>query len=173
VAIATLDPIAAFGSSIFGALQFRLIADGTAGDWQRFATLVRLPMLRELLCPADDSPYCQLSGARLYLIAAVAKDAKFRTSLCVPDGFSGTALRVPRPADGRLYLKLRDDPAVVNSVVFAARAENPVATPAAAEPDVPATGRATPTADRPAAARDAHRADLGPNAVAPNLQPAR
>jgi hypothetical protein len=34
----------------------------------------------------------------------------------VPQGFPGGALTVPRPSDGRLYVKLRDAPDVVNEV---------------------------------------------------------
>ena len=32
----------------------------------------------------------------------------------VPDGFPGYALPVPHPKDGQLFVKLRDDPGVVN-----------------------------------------------------------
>src|SRR6185437_2870597 len=52
VAVATLDPLKAFGTSAFGPLQFRVIADGVAGEWQPLVTLVRLPQLAKLQCPA-------------------------------------------------------------------------------------------------------------------------
>jgi hypothetical protein len=32
----------------------------------------------------------------------------------VPDGFPGYSLPVPHPAEGRLYVRLRDDPGVIN-----------------------------------------------------------
>ncbi|HVW69430.1 MAG TPA: hypothetical protein VHB68_10675, partial [Steroidobacteraceae bacterium] len=40
VAIATLEPAKAFGTSAFGPLQFRVVAGGVPGDWQPLATLV-------------------------------------------------------------------------------------------------------------------------------------
>ena len=52
VALATLDPAKAFGGSAFGPLKFRVIVNGAAGDWQPLATLVRLPELQNLKCPA-------------------------------------------------------------------------------------------------------------------------
>jgi hypothetical protein len=33
----------------------------------------------------------------------------------VPDGFPGNTLPVPHPASGELYVRLRDDPAIVNA----------------------------------------------------------
>ena len=65
VAVATLDPAKAFGPSAFGPLQFRVIANSVPGDWQRLATLVRLPVLKELKCPAtaDLAVYSLSSGA--------------------------------------------------------------------------------------------------------------
>ena len=52
VAVATLNPAKAFGTSAFGPLQYRVSAKGVTGDWQPLATLVRLPVLKELNCPA-------------------------------------------------------------------------------------------------------------------------
>jgi hypothetical protein len=37
----------------------------------------------------------------------------------VPDGFLGSALPVPHPKSGPLYVKLRDDPSVVNATSLA------------------------------------------------------
>ena len=43
-AVATLDPLKAFGQSAFGALAMRPVAaDGTTGDWTRLGVLVRTP----------------------------------------------------------------------------------------------------------------------------------
>jgi hypothetical protein len=53
VAVVTLNPAKAFGPSAFGLIQFRVTAKGIAGDWQPLANLVRLPMLRDLKCPAS------------------------------------------------------------------------------------------------------------------------
>jgi hypothetical protein len=121
VAVATLDPAKAFGFSAFGPLKFRVIADGVAGDWQKLATLVRLPALQELSCPSAPDLPCKLSGSNLFLVSAVAGDAEFKQSVQVPEGFPGRALPVPHPRNGKLFLKLRDDPSVTNSVALAAQ----------------------------------------------------
>src|SRR6202012_2227113 len=67
VAVATLDPTKALGSSAFGPLLFRTIVNGVSGDWQPLATLVRLQVLRELKCPATAELACKLSGSGLFL----------------------------------------------------------------------------------------------------------
>jgi hypothetical protein len=120
VALATLDPAKAFGSSAFGPLRFRVIDNGADGDWQPLATLVRLPVLQTLKCPTGTEEQCRLSGANLYLVDSVASDPGFANAVSVPDGFPGYVLPVPHPQTGELYLKLRDDPSVVNQVTLAA-----------------------------------------------------
>jgi hypothetical protein len=114
VAIVTLDPAQAFGPSAFGPLQFRVMDGGVAGDWQPLATLVRLPKLRELVCPATPELACKLSGSNLFLVESVSTDPGFGHPVQVPDGFPGYALPVPHPKDGELFVKLRDDPSVIN-----------------------------------------------------------
>ena len=121
VAVATLDPARAFGPSTFGPLQFRVVAGGVAGDWHPLATLVRLPMLRELKCPATADLACKLSGSNLFLVQAVSNDPKFAHPLQVPDGFPGYSLPVPHPTDGALYVKLRDYPSVINATSLSAQ----------------------------------------------------
>ena len=120
-ALGVLDPAKTFGASAFGAIQFRAIDDnGTAGDWQRLGTLVRLPELREIRCPVASAKTCLLTGSNLFLLSAVATDAELSDSADVPNGFTGTSLEVPRPSSASnsssLYLKLRDDPTAVQSV---------------------------------------------------------
>jgi hypothetical protein len=114
VAIATFDPARAFGPSAFGPLQFRVVDGGVTGSWQPLATLVRLPQLRELVCPATPELACKLSGSDLFLVDAIATDRKFGHSVQVPDGFPGYALPVPHPRNGTLFVRLRDDPGVIN-----------------------------------------------------------
>ncbi|MGH8259499.1 MAG: hypothetical protein ACREUG_07395, partial [Steroidobacteraceae bacterium] len=114
VAVAMLDPARAFGASAFGPLKFRVIADGAAGDWMPLATLVRLPALRGIKCPATPELACKLSGADLFLVDSVSSEASFHHAVQVPDGFPGYALPVPHPMEGRLYVRLRDDPSVIN-----------------------------------------------------------
>lgn len=114
VAVATLDPAKALGSSVFGPLRFRIVQDGVAGDWIPLATLVRLPVLTAFRCGAAPEG-CELSGSNLFLIDSVSGDAAFDHPLKAPEGFPGSVLPAPRPAaDGRLYIRLHDDPAVVN-----------------------------------------------------------
>jgi hypothetical protein len=121
VAIANLDPSKAFGSSTFGPLQFRVVSGDASGDWHPLATLVRLPVLRELKCPATADLACRLSGSNLFLVEAVSNDSKFAHPVQVPDGFPGYALPVPHPTDGPLYVKLRDYPSVVNATALTAQ----------------------------------------------------
>jgi hypothetical protein len=114
VAIATLDPARAFGPSAFGPLQFRVVDGGVTGDWQPLATLVRLPKLRELVCPATPQLACKLTGSHLFLVDSISAERGFGHYIQVPDGFPGYALPVPHPKNGRLFVKLRDDPGVIN-----------------------------------------------------------
>jgi hypothetical protein len=115
VAVATLDTAKAFNASTFGPLQFRVVRDGTPGDWRPLAVLVRLPTLHELNCAHGASGPCELVGANLFLINAVAGERDFAHAANVPEGFTGRTLLVPHPTGGRLYLKLHDAPDVVNS----------------------------------------------------------
>jgi hypothetical protein len=135
VAVATLDPAKAFGSSAFGPLQFRVIANGVPGDWQPLATLVRLPVLKDLKCPATPDLACKLSGANLFLVESVSSDPKFSHPVQVPDGFPGYSMPVPHPTDGNLYVKLRDDPSVVNSTALGAQQLPPTSDEAARAPE--------------------------------------
>jgi hypothetical protein len=145
VAVATFDPAKAFGFSAFGPLKFRVVARGVAGDWQPLATLVRLPVLQALQCPSAAEEACKLTGSNLFLVDSVSGDPEFKEAVEVPDGFPGRALPVPRPGKSGLYLKLRDDPAVVNTATVVAE-ELPAPPPDAAPPASPpaaAVGAAT------------------------------
>jgi hypothetical protein len=121
VAVATLDPTKALGSSAFGPLIFRTVVNGVSGDWQPLATLVRLPVLRELKCPASAELACKLSGSNLFLVQSVSSDAEFAHAVDVPDGFPGYSLPVPHPVNDVLYVKLRDDPTVVSRATLNAQ----------------------------------------------------
>lgn len=124
--LATLNPLKAFGPSAFGALRFRPVAaDGSKGDWQPLATLVRVPMLKEVHCPATAGASCTLEGENLYLIDAVASDPTFAHAVTVPFGYAGPDLTVPRPDGTLLYLKLRDDPGTVDTVALPVMPEAP------------------------------------------------
>jgi hypothetical protein len=123
--VATLDPVKAFGPSAFGPLRFRPVADGTEGDWQPLATLVRVPILKDVHCPGNPDKQCTLSGSSLFLIDSVASDAEFEHSTPVPSGFADGTVTVPRPNGTLLYIKLRDDPAVVNRAIMPVLPDQP------------------------------------------------
>ncbi len=127
--LATLDPMRAFGNSAFGPLRLRAVApDGTPGDWIPLATLVRLPDIADVHCPADASALCTLDGDNLYLIDSISTDASFSTATTVPDGFIGTTLSLARPAKTGFYLRLRDDPAAANLVTAPLTIQRPILT---------------------------------------------
>lgn len=124
--LATLNPLKAFGPSAFGPLRFRPVgADGSKGDWQPLATLVRIPALKEVHCPATADAPCTLTGSNLYLVDSIASDPSFAHAVSVPFGFAGQYLTVPRPDGTLLYIKLRDDPATVDSVALPVLPEAP------------------------------------------------
>jgi hypothetical protein len=110
-----LDPMKHLGPSAFGSLKFRVVDENeNFGDWQPLANLVRVPALKELHCTADSPTQCRLSGEKLFLIDSLAIDPEFANSVTVPDGFVDSSLTIPAPKGELLYIKLRDDPSVVN-----------------------------------------------------------
>jgi hypothetical protein len=116
---AVLDPRKAFGPSAFGPVRFRPVgADGTKGDWQPLANLVRVPALKEIRCPESADKPCALSGNNLFLIDSVASDQQFTHTAPVPIGFIDSTLNVPHPSETGLFIKLRDDPSTVHTVVL-------------------------------------------------------
>jgi hypothetical protein len=186
VAVVTLNPAKAFGGSAFGPLQFRVNAKGVAGDWLPLANLVRLPILRELKCPSTPELACKLSGSNLFLIDSVSNDLQFEHPVKVPDGFLGSALPVPHPKSGQLYLKLRDDPSVVNPTLLAVTEMAPsnedaaraaartsalpaaaVTTPGAATPGLTTPGVATPGVATPGVNPNGANATLPTSSIQP------
>jgi hypothetical protein len=118
-ALGVIAPLLRFGSSAFGPLRTRVLsADGAAGDWLSLGTLVRLPGFEELRCPHSMARSCTLSGTNLFLAASFATSMRFDNATVVPPDFTGTQLSVPHPANGVLYLKLRDDPATVQTLTL-------------------------------------------------------
>ena len=164
-AIATLDPAKQLGNSAFGPLRFRaVLSDGTTGNWQPLATLVRLPVLKSFTCSAaprsadtgksTSGEPCTLSGDNLFLLNSVATDEKFTKPVTVPEGFSAASIELPQGGP-QLYLKLRDDPSAVNTLALPAQApvqaaaQNtpppPAAPPSSASPAEPAQTTAAPS----------------------------
>ncbi|MGA2217663.1 MAG: hypothetical protein ABSG51_06235 [Terracidiphilus sp.] len=167
-AIATLDPLSRFGSSAFGPLQARAVsANGVAGDWLALGTLVRVPGFKELRCPRSVNKPCALTGSDLFLATSVGDNAALDNATDVPPDFTGTQLTVPHPANGMLYVRLRDDPQTVQTVTL------PVMpmTPAQAAP-VPVTA-ATAPAQPVAASQPGARANATPAAPETTTDPAQ
>jgi hypothetical protein len=145
-AVATLDPLKAFGQSAFGPLAMRPVAaDGTTGDWTRLGVLVRTPEISAVKCTTGDAATCVVEGKNLFLVQSFGAAKDFAKSADVPTGFAQGEFAVPAPADGAtLYLKLRDDPGAVAVVKLTATVQKaPVANAAPAAQ--PAAGSA-PTA---------------------------
>jgi len=115
---AVLDPMRLLGPSAFGPLKFRPVtADGVEGDWQPLIDLVRVPALKAVRCTSPRERRCTLSGDKLFLIDKVSSDPDFADAVTVPDGFAETTLLIPPLKGKTLYLKLRDDPASVDTAV--------------------------------------------------------
>jgi len=68
---------------------------------------------------------CTLSGDKLFLIDAVSADPDFTSSVTVPDGFVEAGLSIPAPKGKTFYIKLRDDPATVDTAVVPVLSSQP------------------------------------------------
>ena len=119
VAVANVDTGKAFNASTAGALSFRVSRGGAASPWAPLATLVRLPRLESVTCPTDPKKPCLLNGSDLFLIAALANTTAFKSPVAVAAGYTASTLEAPRPVGGKLYLRLRDDPEVINVLTLA------------------------------------------------------
>ena len=131
---AVLDPMKLLGPSAFGPLKFRAVnADGVEGDWQPLVNLVRMPELKAIRCiplaknaerhataekPELPDTQCTLTGDKLFLIDAISADPDFASSVTVPDGFIEASLSLSVPRGKGVYIKLRDDPTTVDTVVM-------------------------------------------------------
>jgi hypothetical protein len=76
------------------------------------------PPVNDAATPAANDPnaQCTLNGSSLFLIDSIASDPQFTHSISVPDGYTNPTLAVPKPNSGELYLHLRDDPAIANTI---------------------------------------------------------
>ena len=164
-AMGTVEPLAKFGSSAFGPVRARVMsAEGITGDWLPLGTLVRLPGFKELRCPHAVAKPCTLTGTNLFLATSIGTTQGLESAVEVLPDFTGTQLLVPHPANGLLYLKLRDDPATVQTLTLPvvqlpaiasqteksaqSQPEAPPAVPASIPPAKQATPSAAP-ADHP------------------------
>jgi hypothetical protein len=99
-----------------------------SSDWLPLVTLVRLPTLSQLQCPAELGQSCTLTGFNFFLLQSISKDPSFSDPVPVPDGYSGTTLTIPHPSASTIFFKLRDDPASIDSAVL------PIPPPVVAHP---------------------------------------
>lgn len=117
--LVTLQPLKNFGPSVFGQLRYRAVSGtGEYGDWQPLVKLVRIPTLKEVRCPDSADKPCTLMGQDLFLLDSVASDSQFLHSVPVPSSYVDSGLSVPRPNGTLLYIKLRDDPSIVNKAAL-------------------------------------------------------
>jgi hypothetical protein len=155
-ALGVVEPLVRFGPSAFGPVRARPVSpDGVAGDWMPLGTLVRVPGFKELRCPHTATKPCALSGSNLFLATSISSSEDFANATEVPSDFTGAQLVVPHPANGVLYLKLRDDPQTVQTLSLPVTVVAPSTLPAgqaAAAPTQPGAGSsAAPQADSAAA----------------------
>jgi hypothetical protein len=131
-AIGTVEPMARFGASAFGPISARAVsADGVPGGWMHLGTIVRVPAFKDLRCPHSAAKPCTLNGSNLFLIDSIAANQDFDNATEVPTGFTGAQLAVPHPVNGTLYLKLRDDPEIVQTLTLQVTPIGPPPAPAA------------------------------------------
>ena len=154
-ALGTVEPLARFGSSAFGPLRARAVSsNGVAGDWMPLGTLVRIPGFKELRCPRVPTKPCTLVGTNLFLAESISAAEDFSNPTEIPPDFTGAQLVVPHPANGALYLKLRDDPQTVQTltlpVTLVGPASSPVPQTAAIQTQPAAAPVTPPAADSPA-----------------------
>jgi hypothetical protein len=93
-------------------------ANGVEGDWQPLADLVRIPTLEGVRCVTSPEKLCSLSGEKLFLLDSVSADSEFSNPVTIPDGFVDQTLVIPSLKNKTLYIKLRDDPSKIASVVL-------------------------------------------------------
>ena len=150
-AIATLDPLKAFGQSAFGKLQMRPVAeDGTSGDWTPLGTLVRTPQITAIHCTTADAPTCAIDGSDLFLVRSFSAAKDFAKPTEVPAGFAESTFTVPTPADRTtLYLKLRDDPDAVAAITLPTPIQKPVPAPVSTSQTPPSAPNTAPGSQDP------------------------
>jgi len=132
VGVVTVDTGRAFANASAGPLKFRLVSGDGVSNWRSLGTLVRVPELYSLKCPkgvggADRSASdpnsaggtCVITGARLFMLAAVSDHEDFTHAVKVPPGYASGSLSIPAPTGKRLYVTLRDAATIINAVALA------------------------------------------------------
>jgi hypothetical protein len=124
-------------------------------------------------CPADDTQPCTLTGNNLFLVEAVSADPAFANPITVPDGYTGTTLSLPHPTANTLFLRLRDDPAPVDSAIFPAPPSTAVRVHHNASKPRPAEATMAPSTPAPTATTqsDAPQTTATPKQTGPAASP--
>jgi hypothetical protein len=153
-AVATLDPLKAFGQSAFGRLAMRPVAaDGTTGDWIGLGTLVRTPTITAIHCSTLTAPTCSIDGSNFFLVQSFSAAKDFAKPTDVPTGFADASFDVPTPTDGAtLFLKLRDDPKGTAMVTLPTPLQKPSQPAAHATKTAPPAAAASAPQTKPAPA---------------------
>ena len=119
-----------------------------------------MPAFKELRCPHAATKPCTLTGTNLFLAESISAAEDFTNPTEIPPDFTGAQLVVPHPANGVLYLKLRDDPQTVQTLTFPVTLVSPASQPAgqtAAIQSQPPSVPATPPADTATPAKPEHQ----------------
>jgi hypothetical protein len=168
-AMGSVEPLSRFGSSAFGPVHIRVLsAEGEAGDWLPLGILVRVPGFKELRCPRAVARPCTLRGSNLFLAASFSATSDFENPVDIPPDFTGTQTTVPHPTNGTLYLKLRDDPATVQTLTMTVTPAAPLAPDAAKAKPPAAQPPEAPTEEPASAASDAGAEPSSPQATQPD-----
>jgi hypothetical protein len=70
-----------------------------------------------------------LTGTNLFLAESISAAEDFSNATEIPPDFTGAQLAVPHPANGVLYLKLRDDPQTVQTLTLPVTLVTPASEP--------------------------------------------
>lgn len=106
--IVAFSPLETLGALAYGPIRFRVWHDDVASNWTSLATIVRLPDIRSVSCPARDK--CQVAGDRLFLIKSIGAGDQPDAMQQLADGFVAARITTASGRDGRIYLRLRDAP---------------------------------------------------------------
>ena len=161
------------GSSTGKAADTGSAPTSLTSDWIPLATLVRLPQLVQLQCPAETALPCTVTGSNLFLLESLSTSPSFTDPVAVPDGYTGSTLTVPHPTAATLFLKLRDDPNSISSVVLPSpRPPVTVARVAHHHPETSAQPGDTPAGGSSAAPVTHHSepSSTAPDTIAPTAQ---
>jgi hypothetical protein len=96
-----------------------------------------VPAFKDLRCPHSSARPCTLSGSNLFLVDSIAANQDFDNATEVPTGFTGAQLTVPHPVNGALYMKLRDDPEIVQTLMLPVTPVGPAPVAAESKPAEP------------------------------------